>query len=122
MAEYVCEGALLKCSFGDEESKLKVPVNNRVYIRGNPVARMTDNIPLTNIQAFGNCSSLVNPTVAAATAANGGVLKKMPCVPVIPAPWIEVKTNTTSGSIPLLTTKSKLMCMWAGVIEVKDPG
>ncbi len=121
MALQVCSGATLKCSFGVAPSSLVVLPVNRV-LTGTPDANIMDNKPMVNIMPFGMCSSLANPTVASATAAASGVLTPMPCIPVIPAPWAPGSPTVLIANIPALNNTSKLMCTWAGVIEVVYPG
>ncbi|MCC5645335.1 DUF4280 domain-containing protein [Nostoc sp. CHAB 5824] len=121
MALQVCSGATLKCSFGVAPSSLVVLPINRVLTR-TPDANILDNKPLVNIMPFGMCSSIANPQVASATAAAGGVLTPMPCVPVIPAPWTPGSPTVLIGKSPALNNLSKLMCAWAGVITVINPG
>jgi hypothetical protein len=60
--------------------------------------------------------------VAAATAAALGVLTPMPCVPVIPAPWVPGAPTVLVANMPALNNTSKLMCAWAGVISISLPG
>ena len=81
------------CSFGLAPSTLSV-VAPRPVVEGRPVATITDVAPGANIAPFGMCQSLANPMVAAATAAALGVLTPMPCVPVVPAPWIPLAPQT----------------------------
>jgi hypothetical protein len=81
-----------------------------------------DNKPIVNVPPFGMCSSMANPTVAAATAAALGVLTPMPCVPVLPAPWVTGAPTALIGGMPTLNNNSKLMCAWAGVIQIVNPG
>ncbi len=81
-----------------------------------------DNKPMVNIMTFGACMSLANPTVATATAAAMGVLTPMPCIPVTPAPWVVGSPTVLLGNMPALNNTSTLMCMWAGVITVLQPG
>ncbi|HEV7893156.1 MAG TPA: DUF4280 domain-containing protein [Pyrinomonadaceae bacterium] len=121
MAIQVCMGATLQCSFGAAPSSLVVLPANRV-LTGPPAATIMDNAPLVNIMPFGVCSSLANPTVAAATSAALGVLTPMPCVPVTPAPWIVGAPTVLIGNMPALNNSSKLMCTWGGVIQVVVPG
>lgn len=121
MALQVCAGATLRCSFGVTPSTLVVLPINRVFT-GTPAANILDNKPLVNILPFGMCTSLANPTVASATTAALGVLTPMPCIPVIPAPWIPGSPTVLIGNIPALNNTSTLMCMWAGVIQVINPG
>lgn len=121
MALAICMGAMLQCSFGAAPSSLVVlPVNR--CIESTPVATIMDNIPLVNIMPFGMCSSLANPAVAAATTAALGVLTPMPCVPVTPAPWVVGAPTVIIGSGPALNNSAKLMCIWAGVIQIVSPG
>ncbi len=121
MGMQVCMGATLQCSFGAAPSSLVVLPANRV-LTGTPAANIMDNIPIVNIPPFGMCSSIANPTVASATAAALGVLTPMPCVPVIPAPWAPGSPAVLLANMPTLNNSSKLMCAWAGVIQVVNPG
>ena len=121
MAFQVCMGAMLQCSFGAAPSTLAVLPANKV-LTVTPDANIMDNKPLVNILPFGMCSSMANPTVAAATAAALGALTPMPCVPVIPAPWVPGSPTVLIGNMPALNSDSKLMCAYAGVIQITNPG
>ena len=121
MGMQICMGAMLQCSFGAAPSSLVVlPVN--CVMTGTPAATIMDNIPIANIPPFGVCSSMANPMVAAATAAALGVLTPMPCIPVTPAPWVVGAPTVLIGNFPALNDSSKLMCTWAGVIQIVVPG
>ena len=109
------------CSFGMAPSSLMVTPENRL-MAGLPTATIMDNIPMKNILPFGMCSSLANPTVAAATAAALGVLTPMPCIPVIAAPWAPGCPTVLISGKPALNNTSKLMCNWGGVIQITAPG
>lgn len=122
MGLHVCSGAMLQCSFGMAPSSLVVLPVNRVFTSARPAANIMDNKPMVNILPFGMCMSLANPTVAAATTAAMGVLTPMPCMPVIPAPWVPGSPTVLLANMPALNNTSKLMCMWAGVISVINPG
>jgi hypothetical protein len=121
MAMQVCMGAMLQCSFGVAPSSLVVLPQNRT-LTATPDANIMDNKPMVNIMPFGMCTSLSNPTVAAATAAALGVLTPMPCVPATPAPWIPGAPTVLIGNMPALDNNCKLMCIWGGVIQVVNPG
>ncbi len=122
MGMHVCMGAMLQCSFGAAPSTLLVLPVNRVITSNMPAANIMDHKPLVNILPFGVCSSVANPVVIAATAAKLGVMTPMPCVPATPAPWLPGSPTVLLGSMPSLQNSSKLMCMWAGVIQVVVPG
>jgi hypothetical protein len=115
-------GAMMQCSFGVAPSSLVVLPTNRVMTNMVPDANIMDHIPMTNIMPFGMCTSIANPTVAAATAAALGVLTPMPCIPATPAPWITGAPTVLLGNFPSLDNVSQLMCMWAGVITFVDAG
>lgn len=119
---YVVKGAKLKCNFGDKESHLQIPVEHGIYIGDKPQANIMDFKPVANIPPFGKCRSMANPTVAAATAANHGRLRKMPCMPVIKNPWIGGKTDTLVDHAQALLEKSTNMCMWCGRITIEEDG
>jgi len=117
-----CQGATMQCSFGLAPSSLVVLPLNRVVTQQVPDANIMDNKPLVNIMPFGACTSLANPTVAAATSAALGVLTPMPCVPNTPAPWVPGESTILLGNFPALDNNSKLMCVWGGVIQFVTPG
>ncbi len=117
----VCMGAMLQCSFGAAPSSLAVLPKNQVFTR-TPDANIMDHLPMVNIMPFGMCTSLANPTVASATSAALGVLTPMPCVPNTPAPWAPGAPTVLLGNMPALNNTSTLMCTWAGVITITNPG
>ena len=121
MATQVCSGAMMQCSFGTAPSTLNVLPVNRVNAGGPPAANIMDFAPIVNIPPFGMCTSLANPTVAAATAAALGVLTPMPCVPVT-TPWVPGAPTVLLANMPTLNDSSKCMCAWAGVISITMPG
>lgn len=117
----VCGGAAITCSFGMAPSVLNVLPAARV-MSSMALATIMDQIPMVNIQPFGMCSSMANPTVAAATAAALGALTPMPCVPVIPAPWTPGSPTVLIGGKPALNNSSRLLCAYGGVISITNPG
>lgn len=117
----VCGGAMMRCAFGMAPSMLQVLPAARV-VSSMPLASVMDNIPMVNILPFGMCQSVTNPMVAAATAAALGVMTPMPCIPIIPAPWLPGNPTILVGGKPALTQNSKLLCAWGGAIEIVQPG
>ena len=122
MPMQVCMGAMMQCTFGLAPSSLVVLPKNQIFTDQMPDANIMDHVPLVNIMPFGMCTSLANPTVAAATAAALGVLTPMPCIPNTPAPWATGAPTAMLGNAPTLDNVSKLMCVWAGVIQFTAPG
>lgn len=121
MGKQVCAGAMLKCSFGLAPGTLAVlPLNG--VMTAVPDATIMDNKPLVNIAPFGMCTSLANPSVAAATAAAMGVLVPMPCIPMTTAPWMPGSPTVLLRNLPALDDASKLMCTAGGVIEISASG
>lgn len=121
MPKLVTAGAMMTCSFGAAPSALVVTPENQT-LAGPPAATIMDNIPIKNIPPFAMCSSMANPTVAAATAAAMGVLTPMPCVPVVPAPWAPGSTSMLISNKPALHDTCKCNCAWGGVIQFTTPG
>lgn len=122
MAQFVCAGALLQCSFGMAPSSFNVIDPMRPKLMGMPIGNINDNKPGANIPPFGMCQSMANPTVASATAAAYGVLTPMPCMPVIAAPWAPGAPVQKMSNMPTLLNNCKCMCNWGGVISVNFPG
>ena len=121
MGMSVCGGAMLQCSFGLAPGTLQVTPQNKT-VTSMPIANIMDYKPIVNIQPFGMCQSLANPQVAAATAAALGALTPMPCLPNTSAPWIPGSATVLIANYPALNDSSMLMCTWAGVIQVVNPG
>lgn len=122
MAIQVCMGAMLQCSFGVAPSSLVVLPTSMVMTSNVPAATIMDNVPMMNVMPFGMCNSPSNPQVIALTAAALGVFTPAPCVPVTPAPWVPGGPTVMIGNMPALDSNSKLMCIWAGVIQITNPG
>jgi len=128
MPQHVCMGAGLTCNMGAAPSKLIVLPKNKMQTSNMFAANIMDNVPIANIPPFGACKSMANPTVAAATAAATAAaqgvftLTPMPCVPVFPAPWVPGTPTYMLGNMPVLNNTSKLMCAYAGVVTITDPG
>lgn len=122
MGQQVCNGAMLQCTFGAAPSTLIVTPENMTNANKQPAATIMDNIPMKNIMPFGMCQSLANPQVAAATSAALGVLTPQPCIPVTSAPWVPGAVTVMIKGKPALNNSSKLMCNWAGVISITNPG
>ncbi len=122
MPMHVVNSAQLVCSFGTSPSVLVVLPVHREEIQNQFAANIMDYIPMTNIMPFGMCMSLANPQVAAATSAAQGVLTPQPCVPATASPWTPGSPTVLLDNQPALDNPSILMCNWAGVITVADPG
>lgn len=121
MGSLVCGGAVCTCQFGAAPSTLMVTPENKV-MTSMPLATIMDYVPLKNIMPFGMCSSMANPTVAAATAAAMGALTPMPCIPVIPAPWAPGSPKVLIANKPALNHTSRLLCAYGGMIQISNPG
>ncbi|HBF35908.1 MAG TPA: hypothetical protein DDW50_01130 [Firmicutes bacterium] len=122
MSAYVVTGATLKCNQGDQTSNFQAASGRTVYINNKAQANIMDAVPNKNIMPFGQCKSMSNPTVAAATAANEGRLQKMPCVPVIIPPWKGGKTNVLIQGKAALVEQSTILCQWCGQIKIQKGG
>jgi hypothetical protein len=120
MAQLVCMGAMMQCSFGTGPSTLIVG-DPKVLSESPPSANVMDNKPFANIPPFIMCMSLANPAVATATTAALGVLTPMPCTPVIPAPWAPGSPTVMLRGTPALNNTSKLTCAYGGMISIVTP-
>jgi len=109
----------MMCSFGVAPATLAVLPTNRVTAGKKARANIQDAKPLVNIPPFGMCTTLSNPTVAAATTAAAGVLTPMPCVPVTVA-WVPGTPGTIVGKMPGVNLTCKCVCSWGGVISFVD--
>jgi hypothetical protein len=122
MPQLVNMGATMMCSFGASPASLIVLPTNRTMAEGPPAATIMDHVPIVNIPTFGMCSAPTNPAFIAATAAKLGVATPVPCVPVVPAPWVPGSPTVMIGNTPALNNTCKCMCTWLGVITVSVAG
>lgn len=122
MGQSAVTGAVAMCSFGVAPSSLNFLPTPKVMIESRPAGTIMDNIPMVNVMPFGMCTSLSNPTVAAATSAALGVLTPMPCVPTIAGPWKPGATKTMIGGKPALDGACTCNCAFGGMISMTMPG
>lgn len=116
-APLVVATAQIKCSFGVAPSALMVlPKGPPVTGEKKPAATIMDFAPMVNIMPFGMCSAPTNPAVIAALGS------PVPCVPVTVAPWVPGSATVMINNLPALNATCTLMCTWAGVITVLNPG
>jgi hypothetical protein len=116
MAQLVVNGALLRCTFGLAPSSLVVIPSAMVNGTNMPAATIMEKNPMVNIMPFGMCTAPSNPQVIAAQGA------PVPCVPVIPAPWVVGSPTVLVGKKPALNSTSQCVCTWAGMITVTQAG
>lgn len=122
MGMLVTQGAQLSCPFGTAPGTLSGTSQTACLAGGRPAAAIQDAAAYVHITPFGMCTSLLNPQVAAATAAALGALTPQPCMPAAGA-WMPVSPNILIGMTPCLSSDSKLVCLnGMGVISVTSPG
>ncbi len=114
MGLFVCNGAQLMCNFGAAPSAMMVLPQSKVMTT-MPAANIMDNKPFVNILPFGVCRSPANP------ATIGGKIP-VPCTPMTAAPWMPGNPKVLIGGLPSVDNTCKLMCSYAGVIQVLNPG
>ena len=122
MAQQVVDGATLTCSFGTVPSTLTLVPQFRFTAEGRQAANVLDCVPFENIPPFGECTSLANPEVAAATAAAAGALTPQPCVPEIAGEWVPGEPRVLIDGQSALTQGSTCLCVWLGEISIEVPG
>ena len=119
----VCSGAKAKCSFGEKEvDLLALPLPLTPKDEGNAQLSVMDFIPYLNIPAFGQCKSPANP-MNWKMAGPAPVFVPSDCIPVTLTPWSPgAKKLKILGGQAVLMDKDTNFCMWAGSIEITDPG
>jgi hypothetical protein len=116
---FVTMGAKLSCPLAIPCGATLIVDPSRKELIGNKfMANIMDFVPLKNIPSMGQCTTMSNPAVAAATAAKLGVYTPAPCVPAIPAPWKPGHTTLLVENFPALLNTDTLQCMWGGVITI----
>lgn len=123
MSETVVNGAKVQCPFGNKTAILKVTSQTKCMVEGKPAATVFDTNPGVNFDTFGMCSSMLNPAVAAATAAALGVLTPQPCTMVPAGTWTPVKPKLLFAGKPCLCNSSSLLCgVGQGLITITSSG
>ena len=112
----------IRCSFGMVPTPLIVLPDRTILAEAMLMGNITDFVPIANIEPFGECISLANPEVLAATTAAGGVLTPMPCIPVTVDPWLSEAITVMVQGAPAIDQTAIVMCLWAGVISIVEPG
>lgn len=121
MAQQTSMTATLMCTMGVGPGQLTVLPTNRVRACSQIAANIMDHVPLVNIMPFPLCNSIANPIVAAATAAKLGVFTPAACLPNTPAPWVPGSPTVMIGGAPALSSTSRCMCAYGGVISIVSP-
>lgn len=121
MAIAVVAGATCFCTMGTSPGQFNPSNQPAVRVGGKPAASIADVTPMVNLMPCGMCTSMMNPAVAAATAAALGVLTPQPCVPAPAGLWICPGTVRVGGK-PILTSDGKLACAYGGSISIQNPG
>ena len=116
----VVSGASVQCTMGTAPGQLKASPS-AVKIGGVPAVRISDVAPMVNVSGCGMCTSLLNPTVASATAAALGVLTPMPCVPSPLGMWTCPGTPMLAGQ-PGVSSHATLTCAYGGTLRILSPG
>jgi len=112
----------IQCAFGLAPSPLIVLPDRTVMAEVMLMGNITDMIPIANIEPFAECISLTNPMVLMATIAASGILQPQPCIPVIVDPWVSEALDVLVEGPPAIDQTAIIMCIWAGVIHVDEPG
>ena len=117
---FVHTGAKLSCPLAIPcgAPSLVVDPSRKVFIEGAQMGNIMDFKPLLNIPSMGQCTTMSNPAVAAATAAKLGVYTPAPCVPATTAPWKPGDSTVLVENFPALLNTDTLQCMWGGVITI----
>ena len=111
MANLVCTGATLQCSFGALSAIFAASGNQTSA--GSPVGVVTD-ITVANVPTFGICQSPTNPGAASSTPP--------PCLPVLRSPWSPGSAQVTISGVSALDDSSQCTCAWNGIVTVTAAG
>jgi hypothetical protein len=126
MPNETCSTAMCKCAMGTTPTMFNASPVNRVLTESKPAGTIMDFVLGLNFPqasgTFGECMSLGNPAVLAATIGAAGVLQPQTCTPVLVAPWLIGSLNVLIGGVPALSSTSQLVCAFAGDISIIEPG
>jgi stage V sporulation protein SpoVS len=109
----------LRCSYGFATATFSA---SGAKVSAGAAAGAVTDTTTANIQPFGECTSMSNPAVNAATEEAQGFLTPQPCQPVITGNWTPGSAQVKVGPAAALTSDSQCTCAWGGAISVSDPG
>lgn len=121
-AQYVTNGAKIKCSCGSTITNLQVLPDRTVTLTEGHYANISDHQSMVNIPPFGVCRSLKYPPTKSATDAHHGSLTPMPCKPGTMSIWQEGNDSYIIRHFPALLTSSYCKCIYGGVITIVTDG
>lgn len=101
--EYVVRGALTKCTNGEKQAVLNLPVDHGQYLQGNPQINILDSKP-ENIEGFGICK-----------------LTNKKCVPQL-SPWINGNGNKRIWNQSTLKMEATVVDMDSYCVCLKNQG
>lgn len=112
MAEYLKNGAKLKCSVGQMETDIIVTNAKNVNVQNTAAANETDKAIITNVPLFGECKLQPKP--------GGGFF---PCntAPAI-LQWQATKSDVNIGGSKAVIDTSFMTCSVGGIIKPSDSG
>ena len=124
MAKYVCNGALVTCSFSIipfvpmlPMAPLTVLPDNRILLHGQPMASCMDYASMVNILPIAMCCSPDNEAVQAAFGS------PVPCTPLVLSPWKSPKSNVMLAGENALLDNCTCDCeLGGGIISIINPG
>ncbi|EQB90143.1 hypothetical protein J2Z44_001683 [Clostridium punense] len=149
---YVVHGAQIYCTCGSRLSRLVVPLSHGTFIHDIPQLRISDSVPIKNVQVFGVCNNPNNPAVKAAAQnivnniqnrkkgfmdrvldlftkkpkleVNDDLVKKCValCTPIITIQWIGGKDDVKIDGEKALLSTCKLSCIYGGEIQIACDG
>lgn len=138
--QYIVFGAETECSMGLRKSKLVLPSDHGIFIRGKAQLHAKDCVEVQNVIPFGGCRSASNPDTAMKMASRGISLAApsinsvfcMPvpslgcagtCMPKITSvEWEDAHEYTDIDDEKALLGRCTLTCAYGGIIKITDAG
>lgn len=114
--------AVLFCDKGSAPARLISP---KALTRGrgpDGLNNVLDMPTMATSSFFGACGSPGNPQTAALSAASQGVFTPGGCIPQPVGAWVPGSPGKMIDGAPALTSDSKCLCAFGGVISIIEAG